>query len=380
MVKEIKDTFDEVTADVKSQVAELQETVKTLSEKAVAPAVAKKETHYKGFALKYQLEDMRKDFADSDGADLISKCLIDMAISAKAGTPLSIEKAAAAHIEGTDSQSGFLVLEEYDRMLVKKARENSVMMPLCKQVNLSKTDEYRFNKNLTEVALTWDGEGSVTETSATFAQGVIAVKRLSGKVVISNELLQDEVFDLSGELTEQFSYAMGQEMDDKILNGTGNPCSGVLTAAAGNSVVITGTNWSSVTGDDFSLAMASLASNDLTNATFVLGKKGAHYVRTLKDSNDNPIYAPIASAELDKLYGVDSVVANKIDDSAGTTGGFYAVLGDFNQFYFLNRLGGLELLVDPYSDSGSYNTQFVFATRKGLGIRRADAFVRIGTA
>jgi len=379
-IQVIKDALKEQTVELETQVKDLSTKVETLEAKAVAPAVAKESNIYKGFNLKYQLEDTRELFSDEKSADIIAKSLIDMAIAAKAGTPMSIEKAAAAHVEGTTTAGGYLVLEEYDRILVKKARENSVMMPLLRQVNLSSTDEFRFNKVNAEVSLSWDAEGTVTEKSTTFTRGTIAVKRLSGRVVISNELLADSAYDLSSELTEQFAYAMAQEIDNQVLNGTGTPCSGVLTAAAGYSTIITGSAWSGVTGDDFSLAMTNLASGDLSNATFVLGKKGSHYVRTLKDSNSNPIYAAIASAELDQLYGIPTVVSNKIDDATGGSGGFYAVLGDFKQFYLLNRLGGLELLVDPYSDSSSYNTQFVFVTRKGLGIRRADSFVRLGTS
>ena len=379
-IQVIKDALKEQTVELETQVKDLSTKVETLEAKAVAPAVAKESNIYKGFNLKYQLEDTRELFSDEKSADIIAKSLIDMAISAKAGTPMSIEKAAATHVEGTTTAGGYLVLEEYDRILVKKARENSVMMPLLRQVNLSSTDEFRFNKVNAEVSLSWDAEGTVTEKSTTFTRGTIAVKRLSGRVVISNELLADSAYDLSSELTEQFAYAMAQEIDNQVLNGTGTPCSGVLTAAAGYSTIITGSAWSGVTGDDFSLAMTNLASGDLSNATFVLGKKGSHYVRTLKDSNSNPIYAAIASAELDQLYGIPTVVSNKIDDATGGSGGFYAVLGDFKQFYLLNRLGGLELLVDPYSDSSSYNTQFVFVTRKGLGIRRADSFVRLGTS
>jgi HK97 family phage major capsid protein len=256
------------------------------------------------------------------------------------------------------------------------------MMPLIRNVNVSSTDTLNFAAVTKEVGLTWDNIGTRTIQSSTFERNSIAVKDLSGYVAVENNLLNDNAYDLSGEIAEQFAYAMGQEIDNQVLNGTGTPCSGVLTAKAGYSVTFGtagSTNWSSVTGDTFSLAIAKLASGDASRGTFVIGKVGAHYVRTLKDSQGNPIYQALSAPDLNKLFGYNVVVANKINDSVGGTGGFYGVFGDFSQFYLVNRVSGLELLVDPYSDSISGNTRFVFSTRKGLGMRRADSFVRIGT-
>jgi HK97 family phage major capsid protein len=186
----------------------------------------------------------------------------------------------------------------------------------------------------------------------------------------------------ASDINEQFAYGMAQEIDNQVFNGTGSPCSGVLTAAAGYSVVLgTGlTNWSSVAAGDFSLAISKLSTDDVARATFALGQTGAHYLRSLKDTNNAPIYQSVAGPNLDTIYGRPFVVANKIADSTSTGGGAYAVLGDFKQFLLVNRTGSLDLLVDPYSDSVSYNTRFVYATRKALAIKRGTAFVRMLTA
>jgi HK97 family phage major capsid protein len=293
----------------------------------------------------------------------------------------ALQKAAASQVEGTDAAGGYLVLDAFDEMITKTARENSVMMALCQNRSLSSSDVFKWNKQLANVVLTWDSEGSVTGTSGTYSQGSAPIKRLSGYVSIANELLQDSAYDIVADIVEQFGYAMGQEIDNQILNGTGSPCSGVLTAAAGYSVVMaTGlSNFSSVTAQDYSLMISKLASNDASQATFVLGKLAAHYVRTLKDENNTPIYQAVSGANLDTIYGIMRTIANKITDTTGASTAF-AALGNFREFVIVNRLGGLELLVDPYSDSISYNTRFIWATRKGLALKRASAFVRLLTA
>ena len=104
-----------------------------------------------------------------------------------------------------------------------------------------------------------------------------------------------------------------------------------------------------------------------------------HYVRTLKDSNNAPIYQTVAGGSPDTIYGVPRVVANNITDTTAASTAF-AVLGDMKMLYLINRLGMMDLFIDPYSDSVSNNTRFIWQTRKGLGIRRSTAFVRMLTA
>lgn len=90
------------------------------------------------------------------------------------------------------------------------------------------------------VTTSWTDEaGTISASNPTFGQVTLTAKKLAGLTEgVSNELLMDSAIDIVGMLTEQFMYAIGQELDNQVLNGTGNPCSGVLTAASGFSVVM----------------------------------------------------------------------------------------------------------------------------------------------
>lgn len=372
----IVSSVKEGQAEIVKQVEELSAKVKQLEDVPVAKSVnIIVPEYYKGYKLNKQFEKYRKGEGEAQG-DAISKMMIDV-ITNKS----SLQKSAGNQTEGTDAKGGYLTIDAYDSVITATAREMSVMMSLVNNVTVGTTDTFKFNKQLANVALAWDSEGSITNTSATYSQDSISIKKLSGWLSISNELLADSAYDIVGDITEQFAFAMAQEMDNQILNGTGSPCSGVLTAAAGYSVVLsTGlSNFSSVTATDYSLAISKLSTVDANNATFVLGKLAAHYVRTLKDSTGEPIYQAIAGPDLDTIYGTPRVIANKITDTTAPSTAF-AVLGDFRQFLLVNRMGGLDLLVDPYGDATSDNTRFIWKTRKGLGIKRASAFVRMLTA
>lgn len=377
---EIKSAFDEATAESKAKVLELETKVAKLEAMPIVKTVSYcGGATYKGYRLEKQMEKF-KDSMGEEKSEYVAKALINMIEASKAGKKIDF-KSAASQIEGTPANGGYFVEEDYSDFIETLGRNASVMAPLMRQIS-TVSDTFNVNKNLTECVISVDAEGAVTSASSTTEQIVIPVKRLSGRVSVSNELLADSRFDIASWLTEQFVYAYGQKIDSQILNGTGTGagqmCSGVLTAKAGYSVILASSGLSSITADKISEAIAKLATMDADKATFVCGRMGAHYIRTLKDTTNAPIYQAIAGPNLNTVYGVPTVIAGAISDSSPVAGTAYAVLGNFNQAYMVNRLGNLELFVDPYSDSASYNTAFNFFTRKGLGFN-PNAFVRIVT-
>ena len=393
METEVKEVIEKGIGDINSKIDEQSKTIEDLTSKVKTledrPISEKKVNillprEYKGYNLSKQLEEKRDILKNDDMSDMISKSVIDLiktpGLTIQEATE-NVMKTAGKQNEETTTAGGFLVLDAFDDMITKSAREISVMMPLVNNKSISRTDTFKFPTQNANVSVSWDDEGTVTEKSATYAQTEIAIKRLSGYVTMTKEILADSAYDIVGDISEQFSYAMAQEIDNQVLNGTGSPCSGVLTAAAGYSAVLTtgNSNFSAVTATDYSLAMSKLTGNDLNNATFVNGKLAQHYVRTLKDSNNNPIYQAIAASSPGTIYGIPQITANNITDTSAASTAF-GVLGNFKEFYLINRLGMMELFIDPYSQSTSNNTVFVWATRKGLGLKRSTAFVRMITA
>jgi HK97 family phage major capsid protein len=378
---EIKSVFDETVSQYKSQVEELSQKVKTLEEKKIAPAISFSGNSYKGYRLDKQLEGLKKSGFSEEKADFAAKAIIESIIAAKAGKMISL-KSAAEHVEGTTTAGGFLVIDDYLNEIVTGARQLSVMAPLCRQLTTS-SDTFKINANNAEFAVAIDAEGAVTKSSSTLKEISIPIKRISTYGAVSNELLADANWDVASWITEQITYKVGQTIDTQILNGTGTGAgqlnSGVLTAASTTSVVLSGTNLSSITADNMSLAMTKLAQLDSANGTFVFGLTGGHYIRTLKDTTNAPIFQAISSAMMNTVYGRPLVLCASISDATSSASTAYGVFGNFNQLYLVNRTSGLDLLVDPYSDSVSYNTRFIFSQRLGFGVGRGASFCRIVT-
>lgn len=380
---EIKSVFDETVKSYADKVEELEHKVKTLEAKPVStPTFSSVGKMYKGYRLEKQLEQLKEKGFSEEKADFVAKAMIEAIDASKHNKSITL-KAAAEHVEGVDSQGGYLVIDDYYSQVETGARDLSVMASLCRNVSTS-SDTFKINANDAEFAVAIDGEGAVTKGSGTLKQISIPVKRISVYGAVSNEQLADANWDVTSWITEQITYKGSQTLDSQILNGTGNVAgqmnSGVLTAIVTNSVILAGVSISSILASDFSLAMTKVSQMDRSMGTFVFGETGAHYLRTLKDTTNAPIYQAIANADLNKVYGKNFVECASIADSASVTETAYGVFGNFNQVFLVNRTSGFDLLVDPYSDSISNNTRFIFSMRKGFGVVRGNALCRFVTA
>ena len=380
---EIKSVFDETVKAYADKVEELEHKVKTLEAKPiVTPMFSSVGKTYKGYRLENQLTQLKEKGFSEEKADFVAKAMIEAIDASKHGRQITL-KAGAEHVEGTPASGGYLVIDDYYSQVETGARDLSVMASLCRNVSTS-SDTFKINANDAEFAVAIDGEGTVTKGSGTLKEISIPVKRLSVYGAVSNELLADANWDVTSWITEQITYKGAQTLDSQILNGTGNVAgqlnSGVLTAVVTNSVTLAGISISSILASDFSLAMTKVSQMDRSMGTFVFGETGAHYLRTLKDTSNAPIYQAIANADLNKVYGKNFVECASIDDSASVTETCYGVFGNFNQVFLVNRTSGFDLLVDPYSDSISNNTRFIFSMRKGFGVVRGNALCRFLTA
>jgi HK97 family phage major capsid protein len=283
--------------------------------------------------------------------------------------------------EDTAGEGGYLVPPEYAWDMIQLARANSFALNECTVINMTR-DLLRLPSEATLVSVAWtEEEIAATETEPTFGQLELNAKRLDGFGKVTNELLQDTAIDIVGILAEQFSYAIGQELDNQVLNGTGSPVSGVATAKAGYSVVMatTYTNFSAVTGTDLSNMIYALNTGDLANCRFILGRLAMHYIRTLKDTTNNWIFQAMAGTQPGTIWGFPYYVSEKMTNTTAVST-CEAVFGNFKKFYIGRRIGASAIDLDPYTYFKENATQFRYITRWGMGVGRTTAFARLLTA
>jgi len=284
----------------------------------------------------------------------------------------------------TNATVGYLVPDEYLWDMVQLAREKTWALNECTIVNMSQNDLY-LPAELTLVSTSWKDEAAqMTGVNPTVSQVHLQAKKLTGMTTnISIETIQDSAIDIVGMLTDQFGYAIDLELDNQVLNGTGSPVSGVLTAAAGFSVVMANTGsgaFSSIAADQLRNMIRKLSSVDSVNGKFVYSKDVQYWIDTLKDTYGQYIYRQPASDRPAALWSRPIIEASNAPLEAATGAGTgFVAFGDWKKFYIGRRLGPTSLEADPYYKFDYNQIRYRLISRWALTYGRASALCRLMT-
>ncbi|MBW1666722.1 MAG: phage major capsid protein [Deltaproteobacteria bacterium] len=292
--------------------------------------------------------------------------------------------AKAALQEGTDSEGGYIVPDEFTDEILAFARLQSFALRDCR-IWPMKSDTRKVPAEDGAVSVSWtDEESAITESEPTLAEVTLTAKRLDAYSKASNEFLEDASTDVVSWLTELFAEAIGQELDNQVLNGTGSPCSGVLTAAAGNSVVLGSgeVSFSSIDADDLSNAIAQLPVNRLAGARWYFHRTVLHHIRILKDDNNNYIFAKPGNGVPGTIWEYPYTLSEKAPaaTAASQASKGFIVFGNMRYFALGRRKQNMTLDVDPYGLFTTYQTRFRIVNRWGMSVGLAGGFCRIVTA
>lgn len=387
----VKETVQPVADSVKAIDERLKKIeALPLKEHGAGPSIIVPEV-YRGYKLHEQGESIREKFASNprrfktlsndQNFDKFAKFMLDLksAFMGDVKAQMSLQEAAQKATdmsEGSDSVGGYAVPVEYEADLVRLAVDASFALQNCTVIPMGSATR-KYPTELTRVSNTWEDEAAaIDEQNPTLGQVTLTAKKLSGLTSgISAELLSDSLFDIVGWLTEQFMYTQGLEIDNQALNGTGSPCSGVLTAKAGNSVVMTLGNFSSIGGNDLSNMIYKLAEADAVNAKFVYNRLIQHYIRTLKDSNGQYIWQKPGEGRPGTIWETPYLQSTQAPGTTGTSTAFVA-LGNWKLFYIGVRQG-LTFAMDPYSKFANDQVRFRATRRIALAVARASAFCRL---
>lgn len=385
---------------LKTQLKEVSEKLAKL-EAAPAPKVQKapgilRAQTYKGYKVNKQGEIFRKNAArfgtlkDDESVDEFSKFMIDLVKAVKFNDPaarVDLQKFYQEYSEkttmvgGTDANGGHFIPDEFAMDIVDLGRDRTFALNNCRIIPMS-SDKMLLPKELTLASVNWKAESAqMTAGEPTLANVQLDAKNLTGFAIVTNQLLSDAAVDIVSILSEMFGYGTALELDNQVLNGTGDPCSGVLTAAAGFSVIMsTGlTNFSSVTFDNFVDLIDKIPEGLDRNMKIIFNKSIKAAIRKVKDSQNRYLLSEVGAATPPNIWEVPYIASSKgpKTTSASTV---FAVCGNFDYFFIGRRAGGMTLDVDPYGLFDYNQTRFRMVTRWAPKIAQANAFARLITA
>ncbi len=240
---------------------------------------------------------------------------------------------------GTDSEGGFLVPDEFERTLIEGLEEENIFRKIATVVTTSSGDR-KIPVVASKGEASWvDEEGVIPESDDSFGQVSIGAYKLATMMKVSEELLNDSVFDLESYIAREFSRRIGTKEEDAFFNGTGTgkPL-GVLADTGGAQVGITAASPTEVKMDEILDLLYSLKAPYRRNAVFVMNEATVSAIRKLKDSTGQYLWQPSVNAATP-----DTLVARPLYTSAYMpvmkANAKTVAFGDFSYYWVADRQG-----------------------------------------
>ena len=241
--------------------------------------------------------------------------------------------------EGTDSEGGYLVPDEFERTLVEALEEENVFRTLAHVIKTSSGDR-KIPVVASKGTASWvDEEGAYTESDDAFSQVSIGAYKLGTMIKVSEELLADSVFDLEAYISKEFARRIGAREEESFFNGDGKgkPL-GILAAAGGAEVGVTAASATAITADEVIDLFYSLKAPYRKNAVWVLNDATVKQIRKLKDTTGQYLWQPsLVAGTPDTLLGRPVKTSAFMPTAAA--GAKTIAFGDFKYYWIADRQG-----------------------------------------
>ena len=264
--------------------------------------------------------------------------------------------------EGTNSEGGYLVPEEFENRVVDKLKELNVIRRYAHVIRTS--SKHAIPVEASAGVAAWIAEeGQYQGTDPAFGQVVLDAYKVGQMIKVSDELLEDTQFDLAGYLADQLASAIAAAEEAAFCtgNGSGKP-TGLFTSASGDAAVTTAAA-DKITADEIIDLIYSLKAPYRKNARFYLNDSTIKVIRKLKDGNGNFIWQPaLTEGQPDRLCGfpVEATQAPAV-----AAGAYVIAFADLDYYWIADRSGvDLRRLDQTYAATGQVGFR---------GSRRVDA-------
>lgn len=239
---------------------------------------------------------------------------------------------------GENSEGGYLCPDEYEKKLIEALQEENIFRRLATIIHTSSGDRKIPVVTSKGDAVWMDENEQFTLSDDTFGQTSIGAYKLGTAIKVSEELLNDSVFDLPSYIAKEFARRIGAKEEEAFFvgDGIGKP-TGIFNATGGAEDGAT-TAGTSITFDDVMELFYSLRSPYRSKAVWVLNETTVKALRKLKDNTGNYIWQPSVTA------GVPDMILNRPYYTSTfvpeiEAGNKVMAFGDFKYYWIADRQG-----------------------------------------
>ena len=198
---------------------------------------------------------------------------------------------------GTDTEGGYLVPDEFERTLIEALTEENIFRGLAKVITTSSGDR-KIPVVASKGTAAWiDEEGTITDTDDSFNQVSIGAYKLATMIKVSEELLNDSVFNLEAYIAKEFGRRIGNKEEEAFFtgDGSGKP-TGLLAATGGAQLGVTAASATAITVDEVLDLFYALKAPYRKKAVFIMNDSTVKAIRKLKDGQGQYLWQPSLQA------------------------------------------------------------------------------------
>ncbi len=254
---------------------------------------------------------------------------------------------------GTDSEGGFLVPDEYERTLIQALEEENKLRTLCKVIRTSSGDR-KIPLVASHGTASWvDEEGAIPESDDAFGMISLGAHKVASIIKVSDELLQDSVFDVEGYIAAEFARRVGDAEEAAFINGdgAGKPI-GMLHATFGAGIGVTAAGAAAITAEELIDLVYSLKAPYRKRAKFLFNDQTIKALRKLKDDNGQFLWQPgLQAGQPNTLLGYNYETSAHMPLIGA--GAKPILFGDFSSYWIADRDGrSIQRLNELYAATG----------------------------
>ena len=253
---------------------------------------------------------------------------------------------------GTDSEGGYLCPEEYEKKLVEALEDEVFFRSLATVIRTSSGDR-KIPIVTSKGEAAWiDEGGQFPESDDSFGQTSVGAHKLATMIKVSDELLNDSVFNIEQYISKEFGRRIGTKEEEAFFvgDGTGKPI-GIFNKTGGAETGVTAAT-TGITFDDVMDLYYSLRAPYRNKATWILNDSTVKAIRKLKDGNGNYIWQPsVRAGEPDRILNRPYRTSIYVPELAA--GSRVMAFGDFSYYWIADRQGrSFKRLNELYATTG----------------------------
>ena len=276
-----------------------------------------------------------------------------------------------------DSTGGYLAPPEYVRELIKTVTEISPIRSIARVRNTG-ARSIQVPKRTGQFSAQWVSESGTRSETTGYQVGLeeIPAHEHYALVDISEQDLEDTVFDLEAEMQSEFSEQFAKAEGAAFVSGdsVGKP-EGFMSNSSVSEV--NSGSASAITADSLISLVHNIKSEYGRNGVFVFNRSTLAEIRKLKDTAGQYVFQAGMSLQggaTASILGYNYVEASDMPSIASNA--FPVAFGDFRRAYMIVDRVALAVLRDPFTQATTGNVRYIARRRVGGQVIQPEAIVK----